>query len=69
MLFLNLLLTGFPGGLVKKVNVLLAFFILLLTREAFAFSVSYDQKVSVENNPMATIKVVVKWPLSEQIKP
>ena len=36
------------------------FILLLLTRQAFAFSVSYDQKVSVENNPVANIKVVVQ---------
>lgn len=41
-------------------SILLSLFLLLLTRQAFAFSVSYDQKVLVDNNPVATITVVVQ---------
>jgi outer membrane lipoprotein-sorting protein len=35
-------------------------FLMSLTANAFAFAVSYDQKVSIENNPVATIKVAVQ---------
>ena len=36
------------------------FFLLLLSPRAFAFSVSYDQRVTVENNVVADIKVTVQ---------
>lgn len=39
---------------------LLVLFLSLFTTQAFAFSVSYDQKVSVDGNPVANIKVIVK---------
>ena len=38
----------------------LALLLLTMTSQAYAFSVSYDQKVSIDNNPVANIKVVVK---------
>jgi outer membrane lipoprotein-sorting protein len=44
----------------KSKLVLFTLFLLTLTSQAFAFSVSYDQKVSVESNVVANIKVVVK---------
>lgn len=55
--------TRFTGGLMKNFyarTVLSIFFSLLLTSQTFAFSVSYDQTVSIDAKPMAVIKVMVQ---------
>jgi outer membrane lipoprotein-sorting protein len=43
-----------------KIRLILLALFLSITSQAFAFSVSYDQKVSVDNNAVANIKVLVK---------
>ncbi len=44
----------------KKISLLAIFLFLAFSSRVFAFSVSYDQKVSVNKSPIANIKVVVK---------